>query len=183
MPISTSIGLADEISCILVRPDESKFVRLRPAARSLSISESPARRSIVWATTMPRVTPDSRQAQHRSAEPGHALAFAGAALPLRSSSDQPEFDVPGARTRPPSASAAGRAAVGLALRGGSVVARPAGRDERRQAALHRPRADRYRKRRPEPAASGSASAPATGRAEFWRRRHAWLHRDSASRLR
>lgn len=66
-------GFRHEISCILVRPDELEFVRLRTTARSLSISESPARCSAVWATPLPRVTPaSSRQAQHRSGEREHA---------------------------------------------------------------------------------------------------------------
>ncbi len=136
---------------ILVRPDESEFVRLRTTARSLSISESPARCSAVWATPLPRVTPaSSRQAQHRSGEREHAPVSAEVALPRRSSPDQPEFDAPAPPIRPTSASAPGRSAAGL--RSGSAVARPAASDARREAAIPHHRAAWCRKHRRKPAA-------------------------------
>lgn len=102
---------------------------------------SSARRSAADAITLPKVPPGSRQAQHRSGVPERALAFAAAALRLRSSADQPEFDGRGARILPRSASVAGHSAVGSALEDLSAVAHPAAPSGRRQAAAYRRRTD------------------------------------------
>ena len=120
-------------------------MRLRNTARSLTISESPARRSAAGATALPRVPPRSRQARHRSGLLEHAPVSAVAAFRRRSSADQPEFDAPGARIRPRSASVAGHAAVTSTLRAVPAVARPAAPGGRRQAATYRQRAGRRRR--------------------------------------